>query len=158
MWLWKPIDCGIEIQGGGGALTICPGTEIELSVIASGAGPFTYQWRRDGLDLMDGPSGTGSVVAGSASATLIVSPASPGDAGSYECAVSNTCGSELSVATLASICYADCTCDGTLDFFDFLCFQNAFASGEPSSDCDASGTLDFFDFLCFQNGFNAGCP
>ena len=25
-------------------------------------------------------------------------------------------------------------------------------------DCDGSGTLDFFDFLCFQNEFAAGCP
>ena len=26
------------------------------------------------------------------------------------------------------------------------------------ADCDQSGTLDFFDFLCFQNAFAAGCP
>ena len=25
-------------------------------------------------------------------------------------------------------------------------------------DCDGSGDLDFFDFLCFQNAFAAGCP
>lgn len=25
------------------------------------------------------------------------------------------------------------------------------------ADCDGSGTLDFFDFLCFQNAFAAGC-
>jgi hypothetical protein len=55
-------------------------------------------------------------------------------------------------------CYADCDGSGALDFFDFLCFQNAFAAGEPSADCDESGSLDFFDFLCFQNEFAAGCP
>ncbi len=54
-------------------------------------------------------------------------------------------------------CYADCDTSGGLDFFDFLCFQNAFAAGEPYADCDESGALDFFDFLCFQNAF-AGCP
>ena len=26
------------------------------------------------------------------------------------------------------------------------------------ADCDESGDLDFFDFLCFQNAFAAGCP
>ncbi|MFG0286269.1 MAG: laminin B domain-containing protein [Phycisphaerales bacterium JB039] len=26
------------------------------------------------------------------------------------------------------------------------------------ADCDGTGTLDFFDFLCFQNAFGAGCP
>ena len=55
-------------------------------------------------------------------------------------------------------CYADCDGSGTLDFFDFLCFQNAFAASDPYADCDTSGVLDFFDFLCFQNEFAAGCP
>ncbi|MFG0284013.1 MAG: hypothetical protein ACF8R7_06280 [Phycisphaerales bacterium JB039] len=61
-------------------------------------------------------------------------------------------------------CYADCDTSsgvGVLDFFDFLCFQNAFAAGDPYAvDCDTSGGLgvgDFFDFLCFQNAFAAGC-
>ncbi len=29
---------------------------------------------------------------------------------------------------------------------------------ECYADCDDSGTLDIFDFLCFQNAFVAGCP
>ncbi|MFG0284185.1 MAG: hypothetical protein ACF8R7_07155 [Phycisphaerales bacterium JB039] len=60
--------------------------------------------------------------------------------------------------TLNTGCYADCDGSGGLDFFDFLCFQNAFATGDPYADCDGTGTLDFFDFLCFQNAFAAGCP
>jgi uncharacterized membrane protein len=55
-------------------------------------------------------------------------------------------------------CYADCDASGELDFFDFLCFQNQFAAGDPEADCDVSGELDFFDFLCFQDEFAAGCP
>ena len=55
-------------------------------------------------------------------------------------------------------CYADCDGSGSLDFFDFLCFQNEFAAGTAYADCDSSGSLDFFDFLCFQNAFAAGCP
>ena len=55
-------------------------------------------------------------------------------------------------------CYADCDMSGSLDFFDFLCFQNEFANGTAFADCDMSGSLDFFDFLCFQNAFAAGCP
>ncbi|MFG0283483.1 MAG: hypothetical protein ACF8R7_03595 [Phycisphaerales bacterium JB039] len=55
-------------------------------------------------------------------------------------------------------CYADCDRSGVLDFFDFLCFQNAFATGDKYADCDGTGVLDFFDFLCFQNEFAAGCP
>lgn len=55
-------------------------------------------------------------------------------------------------------CYADCDGDQSLDFFDFLCFQNLFAAGDPTADCDGDGELAFFDFLCFQNAFAAGCP
>ncbi|MFG0283068.1 MAG: SBBP repeat-containing protein [Phycisphaerales bacterium JB039] len=54
-------------------------------------------------------------------------------------------------------CYADCDGSGALDLFDFLCFQNQFAAGDPQADCDGSGRLDFFDFLCFQNAFAAMC-
>jgi hypothetical protein len=64
-----------------------------------------------------------------------------------------------------STCYADCdqsTGVGTLDIFDFLCFQNAFVAGDPyACDCDTTtgrGVCDIFDFLCFQNAFVAGCP
>ncbi len=60
--------------------------------------------------------------------------------------------------TCASSCYADCDGNGSLDFFDFLCYQNEFASGTAYADCDNSGSLDFFDFLCFQNEFAGGCP
>ena len=55
-------------------------------------------------------------------------------------------------------CYADCDGGGTLDIFDFLCFQDAFTQLDPYADCDGSGTFDIFDFLCFQDAFAAGCP
>src|SRR5690606_30444105 len=55
-------------------------------------------------------------------------------------------------------CYADCDASGEIDFFDFLCYQDAFAAAEPWADCDGSGELDVFDFLCFQNAFATGCP
>jgi hypothetical protein len=54
-------------------------------------------------------------------------------------------------------CYADCTGEGDLDFFDFLCFQNAFAALEEYAECTGEGDFDFFDFLCFQNAFAEGC-
>ncbi|MFG0283562.1 MAG: GC-type dockerin domain-anchored protein [Phycisphaerales bacterium JB039] len=57
-----------------------------------------------------------------------------------------------------TMCYPDCDVSGSLNIFDFLCFQNAFAAGEPSADCDGSGAIDFADFLCYQAAFAAGCP
>jgi FG-GAP repeat len=62
-------------------------------------------------------------------------------------------------------CYADCdqsTGLGTLDVFDFLCFQSSFVTSQTyACDCDTStgpATCDVFDFLCFQNAFVTGCP
>jgi hypothetical protein len=58
-------------------------------------------------------------------------------------------------------CYADCEAGNGLNVFDFLCFQNRFASQQAyACDCDIStgtGACDVFDFLCFQNAFTAGC-
>jgi hypothetical protein len=58
-------------------------------------------------------------------------------------------------------CYADCdtsTGIGHLDIFDFLCFQDAFATGSSYADCTGDEQLDVFDFLCFQDAFARGCP
>jgi len=57
-------------------------------------------------------------------------------------------------------CYPDCstgTGAGVLDIFDFICFQDAFVSGDPYADCTGEGTLDIFDFVCFQDAFTLGC-
>jgi len=60
--------------------------------------------------------------------------------------------------TECNSCYADCTGEGSLDIFDFLCFQDAFASADPYADCDNNTVFDIFDFLCFQDAFATGCP
>jgi probable HAF family extracellular repeat protein len=64
----------------------------------------------------------------------------------------------------AIACKADCdrsTGFGTLDIFDFLCFQSLFVRQQPyACDCDVStgvGVCDVFDFLCFQTRFVGGC-
>ncbi|MCW5756430.1 MAG: hypothetical protein KIT54_04255 [Phycisphaeraceae bacterium] len=54
-------------------------------------------------------------------------------------------------------CAADFNGDGTLNIFDFLAFQNAFASGNRCADIDGDGILTIFDFLAFQNLFATGC-
>ncbi len=59
---------------------------------------------------------------------------------------------------IAEPCYADLDGDGVLTLFDFLAYQNLFATGSPVADCDEDGALTLFDFLCFQNAFAVGCP
>ena len=75
-------------------------------------------------------------------------------------AVTNTLANTTSVIlSPENVCYADCDQSGTLDIYDFLCFQNSFVLGEPyACDCDPDPPCDIFDFLCFQTAFVAGCP
>jgi hypothetical protein len=88
-----------------------------------------------------------------------------GPTGTSPCSTSPTAVISNMPETPPAVCYADCdtsTGVGTLDIFDFLCFQNSFVAGQAyACDCDTStgaATCDIFDFLCFQNAFVAGCP
>lgn len=63
----------------------------------------------------------------------------------------------------AAACYANCdssTIPPVLNVADFVCFLNAFASGQSYANCDGSTlppSLNIADFVCFLNAFAAGC-
>jgi hypothetical protein len=95
-----------------------------FGVAASGTDPRTYQWRKDGLNLADG-----GAVSGANTPTVTISPASLADAGSYDCIVSNDCGSVTSNAATLTVCAGDINCDESVDFGDFLAFFNAYDAG-----------------------------
>jgi gliding motility-associated-like protein len=79
-------------------VTQCAGTSASFAVAASGTA-ITYQWRKDGVNLTDGGS-----VSGSASSNLVINPISPADAGSYDVVVSGTCAPPaVSAAALLTI-------------------------------------------------------
>ena len=63
----------------------------------------------------------------------------------------------VQVISIDPTCRADLDGDGELTIFDFLEFQNLFASGDLTADFDGDGELNIFDFLAFQNEFAAGC-
>ena len=54
-------------------------------------------------------------------------------------------------------CPVDMDGDGQLTIFDFLMFQNLFATGDSRADFDGDGELTIFDFLAYQNAFARGC-
>ncbi len=55
-------------------------------------------------------------------------------------------------------CRGDCDGSGVLDFFDLLCFQNAFSQGDPAGDCDHNGLFDLNDYSCMKEALVRGCP
>jgi hypothetical protein len=154
----------------------CLTGDATFSIIAAGTGPFTYQWRKDtvAIDPVANPS--------AATATLILSNLGPADVASYDCVVTNACGSVTSNAatlTLAAKCsVADIVgtnggpiqcADGTVDGSDFIAFINSFSIGDATIDPLADiagggatgevpdGTIDGTDFIAFINAFAIGC-
>jgi hypothetical protein len=57
----------------------------------------------------------------------------------------------------ATKCRADCNQDGSINIFDFLCFQGLVTTGNPEADCNGDGAINIFDFLCFQGLVTIGC-
>lgn len=54
-------------------------------------------------------------------------------------------------------CAADFNGDGSLDFFDYLDFVQAYNDEDPSADFNRDGSIDFFDYLDFVLAYDAGC-
>lgn len=74
---------GITTQPAGS--TLCPGDPYTFTVGASGTPAPTYQWRRNTSD-----------ISGATGSSFTIPSASAGDAGTYDCVVTNTCGSATS--------------------------------------------------------------
>jgi len=147
----------------------CPGSQVQFTVTATGSGPLTWRWQRDGVDLSDGGG-----ISGSATATLTIDPVSAAHAGSYACVVTGDCGSATSAAaglTVWPLVRPDFGADCDVDLNDFAVFQMCFngANQPPASSCpadadfDDDGDVDVSDFAVFQACFNGpdqppACP
>ncbi|MGE0481666.1 MAG: immunoglobulin domain-containing protein [Phycisphaerae bacterium] len=75
----------------------CPGDTAVFSVTATGNGPLTYQWRKDGANCVDGPTGWGSTLVGATEPTLTIGGVAELDVARYDCVVTLAdCGSAVS--------------------------------------------------------------
>jgi hypothetical protein len=78
----------------------CENAPLILTVVAPGSS-LTYQWRKDGIDLTDG-----GTISGSNTSTLTISNTVPADAGDYDVIVDNLCGapdtSSIAVVTVSN--------------------------------------------------------
>ncbi|MEO5804673.1 MAG: immunoglobulin domain-containing protein [Verrucomicrobiota bacterium] len=80
------------------------GTTATFTVNAGGAEPLVYLWRKNGVDLIDGATGSGSTISGSGTSLLTISNVFAGDAGGYSVFITNSVGSTNSAtATLTVI-------------------------------------------------------
>ncbi|MBL9031921.1 MAG: hypothetical protein JNM80_09465 [Phycisphaerae bacterium] len=153
-----------------GQVLACGSTFAPGLTPAAGYGGLVYQWRKNGIPLVDGPTGTGSTIVG-ATGNFGILNVSQADAGVYDCVLSNACGSSTSRSATLTVtgncpgpCYANCdgsTTTPLLNINDFVCFLNTFAAADPYANCDGSTiapVLNANDFVCYLNRFGAGCP
>lgn len=75
------------------------GAPLTLYVTAQGVAPLTFQWRRNGVDLID----IKDKVVGSQTSILTIHAWSRNDAGEYDCVITNSLGSSTTNAGLVTI-------------------------------------------------------
>lgn len=162
------VDVCIGISEQPVSMGTCPSGMLELRAVGQGAGTISYQWKRETspgvfVDVVNGATGTGSVIAGAKTGTLTIAPGvggslSDADEGVYLCFVAGECASMPSrTATLHVTCAADLNCDGLVDFVDYLAFLNFYDAQDPIVDFNQDGIVDFSDYLEFLNMYDAGC-
>jgi hypothetical protein len=107
----------------GGAITVVPwsqaqrvlaGAQVTFTVVAEGAGPLTYQWKKEGAP-----------IPGATSATLTLSNVSTNDVGTYMVDISNGAASTSASANLTAV-----QPPATLPFLSARLFMGITVTGE----------------------------
>jgi len=150
------------------------GLTLTLSAAsASGYTNVSFQWKRNGVDVNDGPGGAsagGGTVSGAsgtlaspsdgASVSLIIAGVQASDAGDYTIEFDNTCNTATSSIATVSVntCPGDLNADGFVNDTDFGIFATAYdtlmcdAASMPIgclSDWNGDGVVDDADFQVF---------
>ncbi|MFO0840001.1 MAG: immunoglobulin domain-containing protein [Phycisphaerae bacterium] len=144
----------------------CTSAAASFSVSVSGV-VSTYEWRRDGVALVDGPTGSGSLVSGAATSSLTITGVSSADAGWYECVASNACGSAgsaaatLTVTTCGGGCLGDLNEDHVVNEADLGALLAHWAEtgvAPDDGDIDQDGDVDESDLGILLANWLATCP
>lgn len=116
------------------------GQQASFSVVAGSVfgWPSTFRWRRDGVELVDGPSLGGGTIIGAETPSLIILNASSADSGQYDCSLADQCNQGLTNSIALTI-----------------------DQGAPplcSGDADGNGTVTFADITAVLASLNTTCP
>jgi hypothetical protein len=139
-----------QIAGG----VTCAG-ELNARIVAAGAQSF--QWRRDGIALVNGLAANGALIQNATTNRLRITEFGFTDAGSYDCVVTNACGSVTSVAASFARCFADLNCDGGVDGDDVIGFFVVWDASGIAADVNDDGAVDGDDVITFFELWDAGC-
>ncbi len=79
------------------------GGAVSLTAAAAGGGTLVFQWRREGVDLVDGPSIGGGTISGATTPVLLIANIGLADAGTYDVVVTNDCGAATSDSATVTV-------------------------------------------------------
>lgn len=141
----------ISVQPQGG--TFVGGQQVTLQVVATAGTGASYRWRKDGVNLFNGP-----VHSGVTTSTLTINAYEPSQSGAYSLVITNPCGSVTSDAAVVDVtCPADFNNDGGTDGQDLFEFFEAWAGGLSSADLNFDGGTDGSDVTAFFTRWESGC-
>jgi trimeric autotransporter adhesin len=150
--------------------SLCTGADAIISVVPTGTGPFTYQWRKNGvaIDTLANPT--------AASANLLLVSVTASDVAVYDCVISTPCGSVTSAPSPLTLLTCACNpsdvaganqsigADGALKADDIIVHLGWFFASDARADVagpnqstapDTEFTAD--DIIVFLGRYFAGC-
>ena len=84
--------------------TVVVGSTVTNIALGTGVAPFSFQWLKDGVNLTNGTTISGSIISGATNFTLIISNAQTSDSGNYWLYITTAGGSiNSSIAVLTVI-------------------------------------------------------
>ncbi|MCC6425531.1 MAG: immunoglobulin domain-containing protein [Phycisphaerales bacterium] len=105
--------------------TYTGGDEVSLVVDAIGDGDLSFQWRREGVPIVDDGR-----FSGAQTTQLTISPIDCADGGTYDCIITDDCGSFPTIpAEISVLAPSDYDNSGFVDLDDFIAFVHAFEAG-----------------------------
>jgi hypothetical protein len=135
-----------------GSASVDLGATLILNAAATGDAPLTFQWKRNGVPLVNGPTGNGSTVAGATTNTLTITSIAAADAGSYTFSATNPCstvtGNGITVTVNGTI-PGDYNLDGHVNGSDLAVLLGAWGTVAPTIDLTGNGIVDGADLAVF---------
>jgi hypothetical protein len=113
---------------------------------------YTYRWRQNGQNLFNIPG----LIAGATTRTLTLLSDDSSLVGTYDCVLTNVCGSTTSDATFIP-CPADFNLDGGVDGGDVQALFAEWSEGLESADLNQDGGIDGGDLSTFFTRWEGGC-
>ena len=137
--------------------TVIAGDPASFTVVATGGGITTYQWRFNSLPLSEDPPH----ITGTQTDTLSIDAAQAADEGPYDVIVTNECGQATSDSAMLTVnsdapCYADFNQDGGIDGADVDAFFVAWEAGDAIADVNQDGGVDGTDVAVFFAAWESG--